>query len=213
MNLSQRIWRGDSSAVREALQQYGEDGDVLKIASILYSFRYLREYQDELRKLLSSLNHEAWVILKETPEPQTEVERLALADRIETLTSILIYLGQRPATDAGLLALVNARALIPKGLRLHKRSGHHTRAFLLLHCVSMDLNKECRDETLREAIRTARRVVDPNQRARVYRKIGLYLGDRFPCRGLMWSIKACFVPGSTLAVRLKSLVALAGLRQ
>ncbi len=102
------------------------------------------------------------------------------------------------------------------GLQMSREApeGNHTRSLLNLTAARINFDHGwpwAGMPHLESAAAEAEEIRDPNQRNRVYRKLGmLYRLSGRSLRGFWWSIRACIMPEVPLDVRAKSLAALLG---
>jgi len=175
--LSDRIWAGDETAVEEARTRYQADpeGQFIPWVSTLYSYRGRLGYTAELLLLKEEIL--AW------SEPERlynhSISRYQAADRADVLSTVLEWMPGAPHIRDRYLDA--ASALISAALRWLKydAAGNHTLLLLILTHASIHMRRgdtlAAQDCLLRAAI-DAGSIATPNQRARVYRKLGaLYL--------------------------------------
>jgi hypothetical protein len=218
--LNDRIWAGDRTAVIEVANRYFADpaGQLVPLASTLYSFRQRPECAAEL------------VVLR--PDLVARAERIALgprggdpvaeANEADVVSTVLAWMARcvkmdetdrrhaiRAAKDACREGLNRLFAL-----REHVRPGGHTELLLevtLARLLIAEGNPKAALAKVRAIATLAPRIADPNQRARVYRSVGILLRSQLRFfRGVGWGIRAALVPGSSGSVRLKSLAAFVG---
>jgi hypothetical protein len=221
-NYGLRVWGGDTTTVAEARAQYFGDsqGHLMTYAVALFSFRYIPQFAREMELIHLSLVGRANALLELASVEENPLER---ANDVETLSSHLEYLSHRRRLEIrrGLL-LGKAVALCELGLKICSEhplpeSGLHTPLLLKLmrfklYLLTRERSRSYVRRRLTEVIDRAPDVPDPNQRARVYRKIGMVSRKAWaPFQAHYWGVTACCVPGIPLAVRLKSFAALAGI--
>lgn len=145
--------------------------------------------------------------------------RVSFLDSVQTLAVILTWMSRHVPFKAWVRANLRkqAKELVALGIvaRPLEQNGSATTSLLFLTAAQIAVTeKETKlaDEHLIQAWGYSRTITDPNQRARVFRKLGmLYRKIGHYGTGLGFGIRALFVPGSTLAVRTKSAAALMGI--
>lgn len=205
-SLASRIWAGDRNAIDEARARYYADPhtQLIPFARALYSFRTRAGAAAEFRGLRKKLRERADSILGGDSEEQD------IADAADMLSTWFAWFGEHAF----------AIRIAEFGLRYTKRTsdqgGNHSWCLLKLtiadvHWRQGDVRrmKKCLDDVLFH-----QKVEDPNQRARVYRKLGMLcrkVGRR--TTGFQCALRACVVRGIPLNVRLKSAGALFGIER
>lgn len=217
---SARVWKGDEMTVVEAREQYKEDPDkgLLPYAVALYSFRHKKQYAKELvglaDELVNQIYHEVSELNKNTD--YNYIHRYA-----DTVSTHLEWISRQRGigltqwhTIRSMAFNLNQRGIYIARIANDEQNGHTlpllylTQARLQLSIGAVGPASKC----IAQAIESSREISDPNQRARVYRKIGMLCRmTDMPLNGVVWGVKSIFVPGSTLAVRAKSVAALFGL--
>jgi hypothetical protein len=209
-----RVWAGDPATVAEARIKYDAHpiGQLLPFAVALYSFRTNKKFADELLWLRSELVTNATNFMR-TPAAQE------YQDRADVLSTYFEWMSRQSALSANQRSELHELAdqVCEYGIRCAsggRNRGEHTWYLLHLTAARLLINeknyKEARDMLNRLTL-DAPTIKDANQRARVYRKLGfLYRMCMNPLSGFYWSIKACFVSGVPMAVRVKSAAALLG---
>jgi|GEM_PF-2684349 len=222
---SDRVWRGDRATIDEAWEKYQQGGNLLPCASVLYSFRHVSRARKKLLSLAKPLRERAEFHIGQIG---SKTEFNSLPDLLDMISSYVIWLGDRVPSYPERLSLRRlAWEAATRGERLLIRHYNfpynlHTRLLLLLTQVQLLITEELYSEAwvrLREAGGLARDIADANQKARVYRKLGmLYRRAGFSngrpfrmCYGFWWIIRAIFVRGIPLNNRLKSVAALLGI--
>jgi hypothetical protein len=226
---SARVWKGDQTTVKEARDAYLNDPKkgLIPYAVALYSFRQQKKFAEELigirYQLISyaesnMLNHystkhmDVCVELAQQADIlSTHLEWISRQEHSPLLfqpeqreyvwanASRLFYFGIKKAEDAKmedhtlpLLYLTGARLFLTSG---KFRSVPRAIEFLEEAEDKMALGK----------------IPDPNQRARVYRKLGFLFRQCGETEaGLFWGVKALLIPGATMNTRAKSLAAFFG---
>lgn len=223
LTFSDRVWADDPSTISEARARYEQDpeGQLLPFASVLYSFlhrvKYRRQAARDLYALRESLSARARQLPCCPPAPQEAVEE-RFAAQAEMLATYLHWISRR-SPDLGQRERFKncARRAISEGLGYARGTGQkgHTRALLFLALAAIDLDEGLRlnaGVNLRFAAKLAPGVQNINQRARVYRKLGLlFRRSGAFVEGMRWSIRACRLPGVARGVRKKNLIALCGI--
>jgi hypothetical protein len=215
--LSPRVWAGDRRSVAKARARFVRDDpqeQLIPYATTLYSFRYDRRCANEL----ISHYHELYARAeRETMRPYGPDNAREVANRADTLSTHLEWMSRQASfpRERRQGAQMMAEMLCTYGAQCVARhhyqfQGHHTPYLLKLTAARIDLGKGNlgnASRILEEVIRDdPTRISDPNQRVRVYRKLGLLLRKR-GARD-RWGIRALLVPEVPLANRLKSAAAL-----
>jgi len=229
-----RMWRGDPLTVAEARRAYRLDPakGLIPYARALYSFRHKPKCAKGLVELRSELAPYAERYLAHVSAMRgaqrlrmPDGERHALADTADVLSTHLEWISRQPTVPragplSGTRLLALAEGACEEGIRLclvdSELARGHTYCLLRLTeaMIRMRQKRPLVDEALASAMWGADGLSDPNQKARVCRKVGLILRKRGRSgESLWWGIKACLIPGSTRAVRLKSLAALCGIER
>jgi hypothetical protein len=217
LSFNGRVWSGDPTTVDEARMRYRQDpgGELLPFASVLYSFKHKSACAEELYGLRERLGAKARYLYN---NPPVQHDGHQFADQADMLATFLHWIG-RASDDLGQRErfMVYAKKAISEGLGYAPSSGPrmHTRALLFLTLAAIDLDQGERFNArvnLGCVVELAAEVQDANQRARVYRKLGLLLrksGSWF--EGMRWSIRACWLSGLPRDVRFKNLGGLLGI--
>jgi hypothetical protein len=210
-----RVWKGDSTTVNEARDAYQKDAKsgLIPYAVALYSFRANFRFASELLGLRFELLERAATV---TVPDALSADQLQFADQADVLSTYFEWMSRRPELREEAAGLrMQARALIIRALSMTHDPTHHTFYLLALTAVRILLTEgrflNARQELIWMASH-AHQIKDANQRARVYRKMGMLsracgLGSS----GWIWGMRACFVPGAPLNVRAKSVAALFGI--
>jgi hypothetical protein len=225
--LNQRIWAGDPKAVIAARKKYrtNRHTEFVPFMSTLYSFSSIPELRTELLTHRHRLYARAKSIIG-ADFPDTNPLLRRMADQANVVSTILVWMSQCRELEAEERKEIIRLAfeITQKGVQLEEcipeELRGHTYCLLLLTATEIVIILEKPPERyptskyLKLVSERALHIPDANQRARVYRKLGmlyrklLNLGP-----GLYWGLKACFVPTTPLAVRFKSVAALAGLKR
>lgn len=213
--IAQRIWDGDASAAEEVRLLYRKDpvGQFIPWVSVLYSFRYKRRYAEQLLGLKQELVMRARKLLK-TQLPEEREARAKATDGIDVVATVLVWMSTQETNPGEKYSMLDlAINLCEHGGSARREEGAHTPVFLELTRQEARIRRDaCMDTTgLLEAMGQAVKIYDPNQRARAFRKISTVLrlhGSRR--RAWQWGISACFIPGSSIGTRMKSVVSLFG---
>ena len=211
-SFGRRTWNGDPTTVAEARRRYYKDpNQFVPYVSQLYSFRHRSEFARELRALRSDLFDCA-------DQLRTDTNYQAQADKLDVLSTILEWLSRSDSYSEATSRTVRNKAVEAcyHGLDCaNEISRSHTWCLLKLTLVRLwidDRQFEGIQEHLAEVSGFARKIQDPNQRARVYRKLGLlYRMSSHLLPGYGWGIRACVVPGVPPPVCFKSVAALLGI--
>lgn len=208
----ERVWAGDPSTVVEARARYDEDQatGLIPLAGALYSFRFKKELAEELLSLLPQLLVYARSLLAVRKESEEQAD---LADVLSTWFEWMSRCGELTRGERvvvlGVAQSVCARGLSIPGSRLH------TWCLLRLTYARLLYSEKNIPFTRRYLVGTssfARAIEDANQRARVYRKLGLLFRlAGMPFSGIYWGVRACLVFGVPMQVRAKSAAALLGI--
>ncbi len=221
-----RVWKGDERTVAEARQRYSEDShkNLLSYAGALYSFRRdpknaqallrltarLLRHQEELVASMADDFYGSWFI-----------------DRADMLTTYYEWISRQDVLAEIIQQMVHQEALrlcvdaLPAA-SVYKESGARAHSYFLLLLTHASLQFDTYGigwnlDTVRQQAPIF--VKDPNQRARIFIKLGMLLrkahvlnrrSDWFA--GLYWGIRGCLVRGVPRNVRLKGLAALLGVR-
>jgi hypothetical protein len=218
-NYNERVWAGDPATVAEARATYrsNPEGGLIPLAVALYSFRAKEPFAMELLGLRPQLLARAQDLLGGTA--YTEVPKRERADKADVLSTYLEWMTREcDLSDEERDELQKiAIELCKYGMNVvaDELHDHHTWFLLKLTMARLSLAKgwvqaALYDLTLVE--NQAHYITDANQRARVYRKLGLlYRKCGRHGQGFRWGMRACLVPGVPLAVRAKSVAALLGI--
>lgn len=216
-DFGQRVWSGDESTVPEARRKYRDDPDhqLIHYAMVLYSFRANEEHREELLSLRLALMSFAKKFVEDPLEWSLSKEHEArLAD---VLSTYLEWMSRRQELSSSEQS--NLRRLAWDVYRIGARhddileeTGDHTLDLLELTAARLfidDGEYNFAYARLEDISWHAHKITDPNQRARVYAKLGLLYGkcNRL-IEGLYWGIRACLVSGIPASARLKSVAAL-----
>lgn len=217
------IWEGDRSAVERAREKYKKDpeGELLSFACALYSFRSIPEYANELVRLGEALVRRAGEVLSkgvcglEQHEGMNSWELYELLAQIDVLSTYLEWISRDRSRSTSSQLFQLANHLCNKGNEWagFQVESHHSRSLILLTRARLLLRGRwsLAVADLQEVARIASRIENNNQRARVYRKLGLlFRKSGYGFRGIGWGVRALFVP-CPWAVRVKSLAALVGI--
>lgn len=223
LSLGDMIWRGNEHAIVESRERFHEEPEKRLVVhtSTLYSFR---RREDCVRELVSLRHH---LLARSEALRSTAWDSLNIGevvDQADVLSTILGWLSdstkipseQQEELRKEACAVCEFGLQILEDLLRGVPTANHSWHLLKLTRAALSL----RDGKIKDAFRDIHivdrekdRVFDPRQRARVYRKLGmLYRAiDDSIGRGFWMGVRAVFVPGVPLAVRLKSLGALVGL--
>jgi hypothetical protein len=214
-----RVWAGDRNTVAEAREKYQQDpeAELVPFGVALYSFRNNPRFARELLELREPFLARARGML------QIGADRLMsardYANRADVLSTYLEWMSRRRELSAEhqeeTLGIADTLARRGQERASELEVSDHSRALLALIRAYIAVTRRGHlgmalhlDMIAREAVT----IKDPNQRARVYRKLGLlYRRCSDFSKGIGWGIRACFVPDVPLAVRLKSAAALFGI--
>ncbi|MBX9907052.1 hypothetical protein K2X96_04125 [Patescibacteria group bacterium] len=219
-----RVWNGDQATVSEARRAYADDqtdANLLRFASTLYSFRVERNLALELvLHRIELLTYAITNMQDGEKAPPYDNEMAQNADLLSTIFEWMSWHKDTPeheredlhnaAVGVCLYGLLRANPMLADG------STSHTWCLLMLtHSQLLITNEDTLHAAnkLWEVSQTAAYVRDPNQRSRVYRKLGtLYrqLSGRW-IRGVHWHLYACFMRDIPLGVRVKNFAALLGI--
>ena len=198
--------------------------------SVLYSCRDLEEYRGQLSESMPRVIETAELLVsifrattdsihsKVTPTAalnrQNVMDLLNIVDVLSTilvstsLDLIMSHFSPRSRARLRALALELLDAATPYEALLP--SGHHGPTFFRLTRYEIADKWPDRLTDLIEAENLVGQIIDPTQRARAYRKIGVLRRNRGEmAKGLQFGYRALMVPHTTWEVKLKSFVALA----
>lgn len=216
---AQRIWAGDKSVTIEALERYRKDPEkgLIPYAVALYSFRMDETYARELLTLREALIAHVGHELQHPDTVFPHHERVA--DRADVLSTHLEWMARRVELANGerLSTHRAAAAICAHGLKVAAGlpTSHHTWSLLKLTSARLYLSAGDFRRAIGEVVaagKYAHRIRDPNQRVRVYAKLGLlWRKCHRPRTGVLWGVRALFVRGVPVAVRKKAFAALLGI--
>lgn len=223
-NFGDRVWRGDKTTVAEAEEKYKRDPErqLLPYASVLYSFRGSSTNAHELEQLRNELKERARGLILTSgmsSDPQ------GTGDKMDMLATYLSWLSRRQTftfperLSLRKLAWEVASSGYMAAAKVSQSFQKHTPLLLLLTQAELligeklyALAKELLDGVSKAAVQAS----DLNQRARIYRKLGMlyrklgwYYG--MPSRiwyGIYLGMRAIFVRGVPVNNRLKSVAGL-----
>jgi hypothetical protein len=205
LTFDDRVWRGRPSTVPEAKERYERDPEVqlVSYASVLYS------KGDEPSK--NELLHIREKLVERVPQSADDADVLATV-----LASLARNAGLHPSEQTRMRAASQKAleiGLCLAGTLYPGSPSAHTPLLLRLTAAQLmiqDGNHGHARNRLEYIAEWAATVEDRNQRARVYRKLGMLCRKVNRRRaGWYWGIRALLVPKIPVKVRLKSLVALA----
>jgi hypothetical protein len=215
---TERIWEGDQSVIEEAWKRFDEnpEKELLPFASVLYSFRsreHARWYLIGIRDIL--LKRAKSLVAKIVDAGELEAQQCA--DEADVLSTVLLWLSEKKSVPhverTHILNAVLQTSTWGVQLMFKGTISFHTQCLLHLTLAQARIADRQRFDpgSLSFVEMLQEKIDNPNQRARVLRKLGMiYRSQARYLGGLRWGIRACLVPGSTRAVRMKSVVALVG---
>lgn len=225
--LAELVWRHDSRAVQLARNTYQANpfGNLLMLASTLYSFRERDECRYELVKLLPRLIGGARILISQLEKEFTETK----AGQADTMSTILLYTGnlgeflsqhlknhqqmecearaiavaleEMQATRESIFKLVEQLVLV--GLKEECVEYPHTEA--LLCTTSAEVYPRIRKQLVRRAEKLVPEITDKNQLVRVLKRLAKLRLEKFHPLGIWHLLRALTVKGSSKAVKLKIL--------
>jgi len=219
-NLSEKIWRGDMTAIDEARSEFEADPDrnLLQYASTLYSFRYRRACLQELYlitpKLLNrAVMHQATMVAVRGPQSFVEADVLAtvlgwLSRRLRDRTD------RKRASRLAYNVCSTALNALPDFRDAEQQHLAHTALLLRLTHAELTLADAERDhsqmyELVDMCVWWTRYVHDPDQKARILRKAGVLFRRMGHWRKSFGpGLRACVVTDSSRFTQLKSVAAL-----
>ena len=218
-SFKERVWAGDKRTVAEARNRYLADPEdaLIGLASVLYSFRYKKRYARELQGL------EIEIIRKASEEigPASVDSRFAKQEiaKLDMLATYLVWLSRRspdPETCLEVASLIGKRGL---ELTVHAaRMGIdvvHSHCLIELTMAQIAILRGDIVEAGRRLdcpFRNVIRITDSNQKARVYRKLGL-LHRKIGRRRIGFECGFRAFSGVPFAVKVKSFAALLGIER
>lgn len=210
LSFNDRIWIGDSRTVAEARDAFRNGSKtLLEFLSVLYSFRYRRRYANELWDYRGG----CYKLGQNFPgSDPSKIGLPELANQADVLSSLLLWYRSQ-AADYSWRYSRQAKVVAEAGLMFCTAdTPRHTRALLRLTLAEISLSSRMRMQAL-DCIDTAAEaaplIEDVNQKARVYRKIGLLLRTAGEWReGMRWGVSACRLPGIARGVAIKNYAAL-----
>lgn len=213
-----RVWAGDSSTVMEALEDYERDPKkgLLPFAVALYSARRNPALAKKLVTLRPGLLAAATEYLSTMP---SRFSSSSFGNEGDVLSTYLEWLSRRPEFSQNKEAKTETYQMACRVFSYaadyakwypQDTESNHPRCLLELTMARLHLTGGDRKNALERLKRVEEKmhVPDPNQRVRVYRKLGMLYrmaGKWLP--GVRYGLKALFVPGVPRDVRLKSLAA------
>ncbi|HEY0010741.1 MAG TPA: hypothetical protein VGB97_02395 [Candidatus Paceibacterota bacterium] len=225
-SFGERVWGGDQTTVDEARATYEHDPDrqLIPYASVLYSFRNKRVGATSLERLCPDLQERAKGLLLITGNVS---DKQGTADDMDTIATHLAWLSYRQAFSfPERLALRKlAWEVAEKGYAVAAKLTHpfqkHTPLLLLLTQAELLMGEKLYAPAmglLAGVAKAAKHASDPNQKARVYRKLGMLyrkasLPYGMPSRmyyGFWLILRAACLRGIPLNNRLKSMAAFVG---
>lgn len=205
----------------EAFRRYKLDPrtGLVRYASVLYSFRHRKAARHQLVRLKEALFERTCCELDTTIETLSNESALKAADRADCLSTYLEWFSRQPEMSKERFVLRGAAETIftfgCEVILKHSaafKGREHTWCLLMLTGATFWIARGNYKSVLSELEKIAaqaHKVSDPKQRARVYRKLGMrYRQAKQPLTGLVWGVRAIFVPHIPLAVRAKSVIAL-----
>ena len=187
-DLGRKIWDGEPDALGIARKRYLESPEeqLVSYASTLYSFRSRIEARDELLRIAPALI---------TRSKQTEKVSPAQAD---VLSTVLFWMWKRYCPDDSDF-FWTVREVCRHGIRTAvNERGEHTLSLLRLTYAQLlgsydfyeDYARLLTGKILRQVRADAPYIRDPNQRARVFRKLGVLMLRRGNPLGILYLARA-----------------------
>ena len=206
--LAKRIWAGDETAIEDARRKYEADpeGQFVSWVSTLFSFREHEERRAELRPLLEPL-----VLLWARPQ----LLRKFTVVELDVLSTVLLWAADAfrvPAPETlvfSMRAIDTVDAMVGLGRKLSREAPLGGHSYELLTLTDAALRLRHGDHASARAFlaivwKRATAIRDVNQKARVYRKLGvLYLKLRNPV-GFWFIARALLVKGAAKGTRKKT---------
>lgn len=208
--LASQIWEGKPEAIREVRRSYEADpeGQFVPWVSTLYSFRSISACAQELTMLIPRMV--AWVGDEELAK-MDHLDPLGRADQFDVISTVLVWAAERASSEHEKSRLMErAYDAVGHGLYLVPKQALllHTRPLLFLTRVQTSLWSDLKDEaraTLRLVSTLVPHVADPNQKVRIYRKLGLLELKTGNLRGLKHLFQSLFVKDVAAAIHRKTL--------
>ncbi len=190
-DISQRVWEGDHSVVGDLVN----DPNIKFVSkiSVLYSFR--KQEKDNLMKYVGEVEEAAKKLTKQVLLNKHD------ADDADVLSTVLVWMSDQLVSRSEILRRLGLRGiayeLAHRGLEFKFVIRDHT-PVLLYTTLARDNRRY-----LIRAINLAPMIIDVNQRARAWKRIGaVYLMNRNP-KGFWYLLQALLVKGVTRDVRRK----------
>lgn len=216
----------DNKSVAKARILYNQDPQrhLLTVAHALYASAYRKRYARELVELRVELMMELDTLISADFNHYYGSDH---NDRIDMVSTYLVFIARRkelsPAQQRHFLqtaSMLCINALEYAGSPLNMK---HSHSYYLIATTyaSLHIGSPVGLVWLQIVGDGAPiHVADPNQKSRIYRRLGLLFPDTAPLWGdftfaasmvgMYWALKACAVPGTNAKTRLKSIYALTG---